>query len=92
MEYALLAFGSRFVIVDPIAAETGADKADVAITPLAMPMLAGPGAISTIILLDAPTEGLGQRIVLLACLAAVGLASYSPFALASHPWEPYSAT
>jgi multiple antibiotic resistance protein len=62
----------------------GADKADVAITPLAMPMLAGPGAISTIILLDAQTQGLGQRMVLLACLVAVGLASYITFALASH--------
>lgn len=62
----------------------GADKADVAVTPLAMPMLAGPGAISTVILLDAQTDGLGQRVVLLACLVAVGLASYSTFALASH--------
>src|SRR5881394_575749 len=31
----------------------GAEKADIAITPLAVPMLAGPGAISTAILLRA---------------------------------------
>src|SRR5688572_789824 len=31
----------------------GAVKEDVAITPLAMPMLAGPGALSTVILLNA---------------------------------------
>jgi multiple antibiotic resistance protein len=29
----------------------GAEKTDIAITPLAIPMLAGPGAISTVILL-----------------------------------------
>lgn len=60
------------------AAETaeGSAKDDIAVTPLAIPMLAGPAAISTVILLDAQAVGWPQRIVLLACLAAVGLASY----------------
>jgi multiple antibiotic resistance protein len=41
--------------VQETAAETaaGLGKNDVAITPLAMPMLAGPGALSTVILLEA---------------------------------------
>lgn len=60
----------------------GATKEDVAITPLAMPMLAGPGAISTVILLEAQTKTWAQRAVLLACLTAVGLASYITLALA----------
>ena len=36
----------------------GLEKADIAITPLAMPMLAGPGAISTAILLQNRGTGL----------------------------------
>ncbi len=49
-------------------------KDDIAITPLAIPMLAGPAAISTVILLDAQAAGWVQRGILLACLAVVGLA------------------
>lgn len=64
--------------------EEGAQKEDVAITPLAMPMLAGPGAISTIILLEAQAGSLARRAVVLLCLLAVGLASYVTLALASH--------
>ncbi|WP_447979529.1 MarC family protein [Candidatus Nitrospira bockiana] len=60
----------------------GVTKDDVAITPLAMPMLAGPGALSTIILLDAQAQNLAQRAVLFVSLAAVGLASYGTFAIA----------
>ena len=54
----------------------GREKEDIAVTPLAIPMLAGPAAISTVILLDAQAAGWAERIVLLACLVAVGLASY----------------
>jgi multiple antibiotic resistance protein len=60
------------------AAETaeGAAKDDIAITPLAVPMLAGPAAISTIILLDAQAASWLYRGILLACVALVGLASH----------------
>ena len=54
----------------------GAEKTDIAITPLAIPMLAGPGAISTAILLHNQAAGLGQRIALYLCIGAVCLASY----------------
>jgi multiple antibiotic resistance protein len=54
----------------------GTGKDDVAITPLAVPMLAGPAAISTVILLESQAKTWGQRGVLLACLGLVGLASY----------------
>ncbi len=64
--------------VQETAAETaaGQTKDDIAITPLAVPMLAGPAAISTVILLEAQARTLLQRGVLLACLVLVGLASY----------------
>jgi len=59
----------------------GATKDDIAITPLAVPMLAGPAAISTVILLEAQAISWAQRGVLLACVALVGLASYITLAL-----------
>lgn len=60
----------------------GTEKEDVAITPLAMPMLAGPGAISAVILLEAQAQSVIQLGVLLLCLAAVGLVSYVTLAVA----------
>ena len=69
--------------VQETAAETaeGAAKDDIAITPLAVPMLAGPAAISTIILLDAQAASWIYRGVLLTCVGLVGLASYGILAL-----------
>ncbi|HEX6531773.1 MAG TPA: MarC family protein [Nitrospira sp.] len=69
--------------VQETAAETaeGAAKDDIAITPLAVPMLAGPAAISTIILLDAQAASWLYRGVLLTCVGVVGLASYGILAL-----------
>jgi multiple antibiotic resistance protein len=43
--------------------EEGTVKEDVALTPLAMPMLAGPGAISTIMVLAGQARTLPQSIV-----------------------------
>ena len=65
----------------------GVAKDDVAITPLAMPMLAGPGALSTMILLDGQANTLSQHVVLYGCLAAVGAASYLTFSLAGRGAE-----
>ena len=59
----------------------GSRKEDIAITPLAVPMLAGPAAISTVILLEAQAATWAHRGMLLACLVLVGLASYIIFAL-----------
>ena len=63
------------------AAETAEGAAKDDITPLAVPMLAGPAAISTIILLDAQAASWLYRGILLACVALVGLASYAILAL-----------
>jgi multiple antibiotic resistance protein len=59
----------------------GSSKEDIAITPLAVPMLAGPAAISTVILLEAQATTWVYRGLLLACLVLVGLASYVIFAI-----------
>ena len=56
--------------------EAAAQKLDVAITPLAIPMLAGPGAISTVILLHNKADGLPQNIALCGCILAVSAAAY----------------
>jgi len=61
----------------------GAEKADIAITPLAVPMIAGPGAISTAILLQTQAVGLAQHVALYLCILAVALASYVIFRIAA---------
>lgn len=54
-----------------------AEKADIAITPLAIPMLAGPGAISTVILLQNEANGVAQHVALYVCIIGVSVASYA---------------
>ena len=54
----------------------GVEKTDIAVAPLAIPMLAGPGAISTAILLHNQATGVTQRFALYVCILAVCLASY----------------
>lgn len=62
--------------------EAGAAKDDVAITPLGVPMLAGPGAISTSLILLNQARGLEQRIALFVCIALVCFLSYLIFRIA----------
>ena len=62
----------------------GAEKTDIAITPLAVPMLAGPGAISTAILLQNQARGIVQYIALCSVIAGVMFASYLILRFASH--------
>jgi multiple antibiotic resistance protein len=54
----------------------GIEKTDIAVTPLAIPMLAGPGAISTAILLNNQAANVAQRIALYVCIVGVCAASY----------------
>ncbi len=56
--------------------EAGVAKDDIAITPLGVPMLAGPGAISTSLILLGQAHGLAQHLALFACIAAVCGLSY----------------
>jgi len=61
--------------------DAGAEKSDIAVTPLAIPMLAGPGAISTTILLQNEAHTIPQHFALYGCILAVALASYLIFRL-----------
>jgi len=56
--------------------EAGTNKVDVAITPLAIPMLSGPGAISTVVLLRGQANGFPKTMALCACILGVCAASY----------------
>jgi multiple antibiotic resistance protein len=62
--------------------EAGAAKEDIAITPLAVPMLAGPGAISTALILMSQARRWEHQVALFGCIAVVLLASYVIFRLA----------
>ena len=44
---------------------------DVSVFPMAMPMIAGPGSIATMMLLMSRSQGTGQTLAVLAALAAV---------------------
>jgi multiple antibiotic resistance protein len=56
--------------------DAGVAKEDIAITPLGVPMLAGPGAISTALILVHQAQGWSQRVVLLVSIGTVALLSY----------------
>ncbi len=67
----------------------GVEKTDIAVAPLAIPMLAGPGAISTSILLhnqavNMPEHAVFYRIALYACILLVSLASYIILRISAH--------
>ena len=62
----------------------GVEKDDIAITPLAVPMLAGPGAISTAILLQHRAADTIQCIALYLCIIAVSAACYLILRIAAH--------
>jgi len=56
--------------------EVGATKDDIAIAPLGIPMLAGPGAISTALILLNQANGAAQVAALFACIAVVCAITY----------------
>jgi len=56
--------------------EEGSEKYSAAITPLAIPMLAGPGAISTVIVLMDRAKGWTQMIPIYTAILGAGLATY----------------
>lgn len=58
----------------------GSEKEDIAITPLGVPLMAGPGAITTAILLHNQAAGdWTRKLVLYACIILVCFASYLVF-------------
>jgi len=62
----------------------GMEKTDIAVTPLAIPMLAGPGAISTVILLQAQAKNLWENAGLCGSIAAVAFGSFLVLRMAAH--------
>ena len=62
--------------------QAGTAKTDIAITPLAIPMLAGPGAISTTILLQNEAKTIPEHVAMYSCILLVALVSYLIFRLA----------
>ena len=60
-----------------------ADMADIAVTPLAVPLLAGPGAISTVLLLKSKADSWDKLTALLVIIAAVSAVSYFVLALSA---------
>jgi multiple antibiotic resistance protein len=54
----------------------GQTKEDVALTPLAVPMLAGPGAISTVIVLSTQARGFVETLVVYAAVVTTGVVTY----------------
>lgn len=62
--------------------EEGMAKDDIAITPLAIPMLSGPGAITTAIVLSGHADSWARRAVFYGSIAAVAALSYAILTLA----------
>jgi multiple antibiotic resistance protein len=64
--------------------KVGASKSDIAITPLAIPMLAGPGAISTAVLLQTRAADAYQHVALFGSILGVSLVSYVILRVSAH--------
>src|SRR5262245_63681222 len=62
----------------------GVEKDDIAITPLAVPMLAGPGAISTAIMLRDQADTWQKQVALCGCILVVALLTYIIFRVSVH--------
>lgn len=60
----------------------GQQKEDVAITPLAIPMLAGPAAMSTVMVLSAQATGTGPQAIVYAAIVVVMLISWASLRVA----------
>ena len=60
----------------PSETEEGSHKEDVGITPLGIPMLAGPGAISTVMVLMGASPTILHAVPVLLAIAVTALASY----------------
>jgi multiple antibiotic resistance protein len=61
----------------------GVEKDDIAITPLAVPMLAGPGAISTAVLLRNQADTWQKQVALCVAIMAVCGITYIVFRIAA---------
>jgi multiple antibiotic resistance protein len=70
----------------------GMSKDDIAITPLAVPLLAGPGAITTSIVLAGRAANLPQKAIFYVLIALVAFISYWTLTLAADSAKKLSPT
>ena len=69
--------------LNSIEQEAAVEKDDIAITPLAIPILAGPAGITTVILLSQQTADITQRFVLAGVIVAIFLLVFVALRLAA---------
>lgn len=69
--------------LNPEEREVAQEKDDVAISPLAIPLLCGPGAISTVIILQTQSEGWLQNMLLLGSVPIVYFGCFLILSLSS---------
>ena len=67
----------------PEEAQEAAYKEDIAVVPLAIPLLSGPGAVSTIIIYASSSSAPGHLAALVACAVLVGIATWMALLLAT---------
>lgn len=72
------------VRLTPEEREIATDKEDVGIIPLGVPLLCGPGAISTTVLLKSEAPGVPRSIALGAAIIVVYLASFFILKISAH--------
>jgi multiple antibiotic resistance protein len=70
----------------------GLSKEDIAITPLAVPLLAGPGAITTSIVLAQRAATVYHKLVFFALIALVAFVTYWTLTLAAASAKKFSPT
>jgi multiple antibiotic resistance protein len=65
--------------ISPEEEKEGVEKEDIAVVPLAIPMLSGPGAITTVIVLGSEHEGWTPRLLIMLSSLLTSLISYIIF-------------
>jgi len=70
----------------------GMSKDDIAITPLAVPMLSGPGAITTVIVLGGQTGDVSRRVIFYVAIAAASFTTYLILTAAASGAKQLSST
>lgn len=84
--YAMLNPGDSERKISEEAEEAAKQKEDISFSPMAMPMLSGPGSIAVVIGLASQAEGVVDLIIMTAAIVLVALLSYGVLRLA-----PFSA-
>jgi len=72
--------------------EEGIEKDDIAVTPLGIPMLAGPGAITTSIVLASHATTVEKRAIFYVLIAGVAALSYAILTVAASGAKQLSST